>query len=482
MNKYKIIYFLFLSIAFSSCGKWLTLNPEDQIKEGELYSTAAGFHTQINGIYKVLSEPTLYGRELSYGFIDVIAQVYEERETSNYGYKNAMKYDYTEMNTKKYTDSFWPKYFNAIANSNSIIHYANSADPELFHFKNVELKCIRGEAYALRAMLHFDVLRLYTPAPKINRTNKIIPYVKDFPTTVPMAISTNDVLENIIADLELAHELTMEIDTLNIAISDVGRRLEFVGDSGVTRFTSYRGYRLNHYAIKALLARVYLYNDDEVNALKYANELISLNTSRWFKFNTKRDIEKKKNIKLYDDVIFALFSNHLTTYYDQESNQEDTDLVANSKVEIFVPSEKPENDIKDYRYLQYRNVGGGKIASNKYKEAATGEDSKFSNKLIPMLRISEMYYIAAECLFDVDKTKATENLNYVQSSRGATNSPLTNDKGEFRSFIIDEMRKELVGEGQLFFYYKRFDYLLMNSLGKEIKPNYILPIPDNNNV
>ena len=477
MNRYKILYAIIFCMAFSSCGNWLTLNPEEQIKESELYSKAAGFHTQINGIYKVLSKKELYGRELSYGFIEALAQVYESNETGNDGYRYAMTYDYDKLTTKKYTDSFWPEFYNAIANCNSVIHYAKDANPEIFYFKEKERKCVLGEAYALRAMIHFDILRLYAPAPRISRTDKIIPYVKDFPTHVPMNSSTDDILKNVIADLEMAQELTMEIDHLSDGVKKVSQRLEFLDTENVNRFTSFRGYRLNHYAIKALLARVHMYNDDEVNALKYANELIKLNEDDWFSYGGASQIYEENNIKLYGDVIFALFDNKLTDYYDQE-NYEGSKLISNYAANTF------DYDSDDYRYkYQYTQTNGYDFPI-KYAKVSGGRAADYSNKLIPMLRMSEMYYIAAECLFDTDRKKAKSYLEFVRNKRRSESNayefPDVIDKNEFILNILSEIKREQFGEGQLFFYNKRFDNSLTNSNWESVKPVYVLPIPDDN--
>ncbi|MNY11490.1 SusD family protein [compost metagenome] len=69
---------------------------------------------------------------------------------------------------------------------------------------------------------------------------------------------------------------------------------------------------------------------------------------------------------------------------------------------------------------------------------------------IPMLKISEMYYIAAEC--EPDATQAVAYLNTVRNARGLLSLPSTIS---LNTELQKEYQKEFYGEGQLFYYYKR---------------------------
>ena len=71
-----------------------------------------------------------------------------------------------------------------------------------------------------------------------------------------------------------------------------------------------------------------------------------------------------------------------------------------------------------------------------------------------------MYYIAAECRLEpgenYDRDMALEYLSTVRDHRGITQDlPTTLTDEEIGKEIYKEYRKEFVGEGQIFFYYKR---------------------------
>ena len=55
-----------------SCEDWFDVKPDNQITSSELYSTGSGYRMQLNGIYQGLAATSLYGKELSWGFLDVL--------------------------------------------------------------------------------------------------------------------------------------------------------------------------------------------------------------------------------------------------------------------------------------------------------------------------------------------------------------------------------------------------------------------------
>lgn len=79
-----------------------------------------------------------------------------------------MAYDESSCETR--INSMWSSSYNVIANINELIGYIDEANPGMFTGRNYHL--IRGEAYGLRAMLHFDILRLFAPSYKAGASTK----------------------------------------------------------------------------------------------------------------------------------------------------------------------------------------------------------------------------------------------------------------------------------------------------------------------
>ena len=78
-----------------------------------------------------------------------------------------------------------------------------------------------------------------------------------------------------------------------------------------------------------------------------------------------------------------------------------------------------------------------------------------------MVRMSEVYYIAAEAIYKSNLEEAKEYLRRVKSGRGLRNSDASMqdlevaDEEGFMSVLINDARREWLGEGQTFFMYKR---------------------------
>lgn len=101
--------------------------------------------------------------------------------------------------------------------------------------------------------------------------------------------------------------------------------------------------------------------------------------------------------------------------------------------------------------------------------------------------MSEVYYIAAEAIYKKNLNEAKEYLRAVKQSRYASYNSLSLDKvnnateGNFMDVLINEMRREWIGEGQIFYLYKRLKKDIPFE-GNEVVPieaKYVIwPIPD----
>lgn len=78
MKRIKYTLFFIGIITFMSCEDWFDVKPDNQVSSDDLYSTGSGYRMQLNGIYMGLSETSLYGENLSWGFMDILGQYYTE--------------------------------------------------------------------------------------------------------------------------------------------------------------------------------------------------------------------------------------------------------------------------------------------------------------------------------------------------------------------------------------------------------------------
>ena len=98
---------------------------------------------------------------------------------------------------------------------------------------------------------------------------------------------------------------------------------------------------------------------------------------------------------------------------------------------------------------------------------------------VPVIRLPEIYYMAAECYASQgDARKAMELLNVVREKRGLY-TPLTDLTAEqVQEEIKKEYRKEFLGEGEIFYYYKRMGVQSIQNFEEMTDADYLLPYPD----
>ncbi len=473
MNKtFKTIIFLtFAVLGLSSCNDWLDVSPKSQIKEEEQFSREGGYKDQLTGVYTAMSSSSMYGLNMGIGFAEVLSQNYDVDGDGKWRY--ASTYDYSNSDVESTVSTIWSSTYNAIANLNIMIRNIDKADST--KFQGNHYYTYKGEAYGLRGFLHFDLMRLFACAPAMDNNAKGVPYVTEYSTEVVSQKTVGETMQLVIADLLTARE-ALRHDSLKIGYSPYYQRSERVP-------------YFNYYAATLTLARAYLWMGDTQNALKYAEEVIEAGDeskySTPFRFVDHTIMESSKLNEL--DLSFScehIF--HLTI-----NDWEDTgNYYFSSKggQNALTPSETKAQDIyetslgygNDWRYLKGYEQDG----TQRYVCKFWHVEGSVYNDIYPLLRYSEAYYIAAECLKDSDPEKAVDYLNQVRDARNIGLFPLdytTMSASDIQNEIYKEYRKEFVGEGgQLFFYYKRLNASEIK--GAAVRPGksvYVLPVPSN---
>ena len=495
MKKLINIFFALAMITLCACNDWLNVGPKSQRSEDDLFSSGDGYEAALNGIYECLAEQGLYGQELTWGFLSAAAEDYDADKISSSTYKDAAKHLYNTTNTEPVVSYIWERMYKAIANCNNLIQNIQGADPEMFEYKQYEKNVILGEAYALRGMIHFDLLRLFAPAPVVAGTKAYIPYQEVHPTIVGMPLSVPDFMEKVIEDLKRGKDLTATMDTLpefNGFISSVNNRLEAYGT--MTGFFGFRSTRLNYYNCTCLLARAYQYAGQSENALKEAKEMYDYFNDETFSEGHSYYSEiyeesvDDRDLKSHMDIMFALFNSNEITYcrnYDEGGLY--GRLYLRDLQGLF------GGDIaNDSRYLQLIVHTSGEAASAikqdpvsiKWMESSNYSIARTIHPLIPMFRMAEIYYILAEETFDTDPQAAIDYLATVRWGRDVLATlQIPESKAEFQRIILNDAAREWIAEGQLFFMKKRLNVLDADAgipAGATI--NYVLPIPTSNTV
>jgi len=475
MKKIKYLFAFLLVISMSSCEKWLSVKPKAQIDSEDNFKTEQGFKDALTGVYLNLSSTQLYGMDMTWGFVDVLAKQYTEYSSSqNNTYSRLMDWNYTTPEGVEKIRSIWKGMYYSIANLNNIIDNIDKSGSGIFSGTNYNV--IKGECLGLRAFHHFDLLRLFAPSPSAagGLTAPGIPYREHLDNYSAEKFTIAQDLEKIVLDLKSAATLLETADPIkNTQISS-------------TDYLRDRKFKFNYYAVQSLLARVYLYAGDYEKALEHSK--IVINDSEAGKFPVTPIAQVINGNRIFStEVIFYINMTNLNTLVNENFVPSANTNVAMSKSNalmrnVFDVQNNAANS-SDYRY-QYWTIANSSTSAKGtitklYQELNTNLDAV--NRL-PLVRLSEMYYIAAESCLKIagKRLEADTYLNKARANRGL--APLSTNLStvQFQDEIFKEYRKEFLAEGQLFYYYKRLN--LPNIITTTNFPAgpavYNLPFPD----
>lgn len=475
----KILYTMILACValLASCDSWLEVKPYDKISEDELLKSEEGYQKMLNGIYIDLNSEALYGKSLSVEMIEVMGGAYAiGSETSVWGnYKDLDSYKYGTDYWRDRMDQTWNKAYALILNCNKILE---NIDANQHLFSNGNYYVVKGEAMALRAMLHFDMLRLFGPVYSKDSDKSAIPYYTKQTNTPEPLLSAQDVASNVVADLEEARTLLA-----NDPVKTEGTLMSG-SISGTSNFMRYRALRLNYYAVEALLARAYMYMGDKANAFKYATDVIKTADNGTFPFVDKNLVvgspEDPDRI-FSSEVLFALTNtsrgNIFKNYFDPSRLPNYVFRMDNGLMTkiVYGGAVKTGGYQDDYRYRANWVATGSNSYFYKYKDMVA--NGSIQNTMIPMIRLGEMFLIAAESQ-SANLANGVQYVNALRRNRGVANlQTLTPDLLKY------EYIRELYGEGQLFYLYKRLysDIIKSSSSSKNTKASdlvFVVPLPD----
>jgi len=478
---------LALSLVLVSCSKWLDVTPPSQIREEDQFSSVEGFQQALTGCYIGMTDDLLYGRALSWGTIEVMAGQFEELQSSSNNDYSISKYSYTSTNGQKYVNGIWSKAYNVIANANNALKYIEINKSKL---DNINYSIIKGELLAIRAFMHFDLMRLYGYGNLTGRSDIsgkfAVPYVTTLSKDMTEQMSYPQTMAKMISDLEEALQL-LEIDPVTKLHPQ-----SYYAEVNIDGFFNNRGQHLNYYSTALLLARVYMWEGSSASigkALTLSNKVIEkTNENGLTSWATSTSTATDPIMK--SEHIFALNTQNL---YEKTANYFMLDInaagdiyaqyVSNNRLLSIYETDGPGST--DYRFsrlfLQNNVTQDGFNSYTPIKYFGTASD-KGTKNYIPLMRLPEAYYISAECYLRQsapDTESALSLLNTVRSKRGIMQELSGITAGEVLDEIQKEYQKEFFCEGAMFFFYKRTGAQnIPGYLGETSDLIYVMPYPN----
>jgi hypothetical protein len=249
----------------------------------------------------------------------------------------------------------------------------------------------------------------------------------------------------------------------------------------------FRQYRLNYYAVKALLARAYLWKQDKENAGKEAQEILAavLNPAKpIFKIGTSNSGPSLSEFDhlFLSEVMFSLYTisrQNIYTGFFAPDLDPGMRLSFNNNDDNLSRRNELYDDQNDYRlkaWMIQNNTSGSFLTHVKFGVTSNGPGPY----MMPLIRLSEVLLIAAECSNSL--SEGATWLNKLRTGRNCVSlSPATT--AQLKDLITREFRKEVIGEGQMFFYYKRNAMTAIPNNGALTGTktmslnNYVVPLP-----
>lgn len=434
-------------------------SPKINILKNNFWRPGGGYYTAMNGLYNNLTSNSLYGKNLSYELIDVISKRYAPLAKSTY-LTSLNSWGYAEENVSKALESTWATAYTTILNCNVILENLATQQGIL---SPAETNLMKGELLALRAFLHFDMLRLFGPIYKEDPSAPSIPYNESVKIMNLPLLSADSIVHNkIMRDLDEAEKLLAKDPVI-----PEGPMASALEDENEV-YLRYRQLRMNYYAVLALKARVYLYAGEKDKALQAAYKLLKDKTvSEWF---PPVDPNKLLANNVDPDRVFStevLMGIYMKKRGDIYTYSFDAENAGNNFLQprnSFVDGNLFAGETQDYRYqsqwAQATSIGVTGHIFTKYKAIQDGDAKLFYSSFMPLIRLSEMYYIAAEC--EPKVSDGNSWLNQIRTLRGLPEITIT-DENELMSKLRIEYLREFWGEGQIFFMYKRLFVNILNT-------------------
>lgn len=437
-----------------SCKKWLDVKPTTQLPESEMFADEQGFNDVVLGVYSRAAKRELYGEKLTATFMDVLARRYPNTVTNSFHtFQYAAFHVYTDNNVESIISTIWSEMYAGIAQLNLLLKNVDGAKGVFASEANY--KKMKGQTLGMRAFMHFDLLRMFAPSFGVDANYKAIPYMKDFTVKPSASLTTTEVLDNCISDLK-------EAETLLEADTTIGNR-----------------YWFNIWAVRATLARIYLYKNDKPNALAYAKRVID---SKVCRFVNTAEVNSTTPDRIFPtESVFSLSCFTLNTvsdfYFTATSNGAQSPQNNYLQVPEATINTTYENNVQGY---------GGDPRYKLWWQLPSGATIRFLSKFwkinttnqyrMPLIRLGEVYLIAAEAAPDVATAKLyldgfKVDGRFLPAFAGTTTA-------EIETEVAKEYVKEFFGEGQLFYFYKRKNVPVP---GANVSGNalFVFPIPQN---
>ncbi|MCR4765391.1 MAG: RagB/SusD family nutrient uptake outer membrane protein [Bacteroidaceae bacterium] len=446
MKRLYLILGIAVSWALSSCNGFLDKEPSTALPVDGAITSIDDLQNAVNGIGYVISRQRgCYGAEFAI-YADLLTNEFTVIKSYNQSVPissyNLTKYDLLATNPYRV-------YYQAIANANKALETSGELD-------DPRVANLQGQLYAWRALLHFDLARLYA----------------HIPSTVASTSAANSGIPLADKVFESDYKPTRATlaETYNLVISDFTKAISLLKDNNGV------GY-MNKWAATALRARAYLYMGDYAHALADATAVI--NSGAYTLYTLSDYISAWAAEGTTESIFEFLTTETYTAQSYSPGNYTDASGYAEFAFNVTSPLfQYLSTHPKDVRSGLIKDQTDHKDAAGFYPGKYPGRNGSIYINNPKIIRLSEVYLIAAESEYYLHGgAAAAPYINKIEENRVEGYTAVTSVTIDD---IIFEYTKELFAENQIAFAYWRNGKSLTNSLGEQIAADNmraIMPLP-----
>ena len=420
---------LSFTLGLSSCEKVMEVEPDFQKDGSQIFKSLDDYEFVLTGAYSQFRSVGYFGSggqtTSTWAMLpdmmgDDLAQTAEDLGN----WQNQTNWNYTSDEPD--IAQAWTSAYNIITQANLVlrnIEQFSATSPN-------RVNRIKGQALAIRGMVHFDLLRFWGESYDRNSTKLGVPYKmtvnKD---DMPSRLTVKETYDKIFADLNEAETL---LGTVDRAINSSSSRA-----------------MIDRLATRALLARLNLYVKNYAEAERYATLVINDRP-----LASKTDFPRIWKDESAAEVIWSV------TFSAGEGSPSSGAHNGPSNRNRFRPTNPimasfdQANDVRFPAYFSTRlRSGVSRPIVNKFLGRGTAVDNLVNWKV---LRTGEMYLIRAEArALQGNTLGALEDLNTLRAARINGYTPVVLAGQALLDAIYMERRKELFGEGHRWFDVRR---------------------------
>ena len=444
MKKYISIFVLAVAaLSMTACKNFLEEQPILSQSTSLTLSDYNGLNKAVAGAYSPLADGQWYGA--MYVLESEMRAGNAMRPINSDFTSGRMMVPYDLSYNESSTSALWGYAYYVISAVNNVLNVIDDPDVDLAvdGITQEDVNNLKAEALALRALAHFDCLRLYSRTDGSNDKLGIpLILVPQSPSDKPARNTVTEVLNQVAKDLTDAESL-------------MSPSYARAGGSSAKSF-------INQDVIRALLARVYLYMKDYNNAYAYATKVIESGNYKLWTAAEYPTVWSKDAADKGGEVIFEVYgaqTNSYDEYWEGPSHMTNPIGYADCAASFDLIDLFEAGDVRGTRGVRGKDEGKvmfctdpdeaslGQMWTMKYQGKGKGDATTtpdVSNVIV--IRLSEMYLIRAEASVKGAGNTAVSDINAIRSNRGAS---LLTSAGE--AAVALERRLELNFEGHTWF-------------------------------